>query len=96
MLSREQKPERLPDARLTTIIKNNVVGQGSGKPGAPFFEERFPDLVPKLRNKLCLFLPCIGMTKKRRGLVALIVIGINSQPGLKLSKEMDNGSPQFN
>ena len=32
-LSKEQNPEGLPDARLTTIIKNNVVGQGSGKPG---------------------------------------------------------------
>ena len=28
--------EKLPDARLTIIIKNNVVGQGSGYPAEDF------------------------------------------------------------
>jgi hypothetical protein len=33
LLNRIPTAQRLPDARLTTIIKNNEVGQGSGKPG---------------------------------------------------------------
>jgi hypothetical protein len=36
LLNTTPTAQRLPDARLTTIIKNNEVGQGSGKPGEAF------------------------------------------------------------